>query len=91
MLTLDLHFYDTIYAKHKQKRARMGEAILNNNFSNIQMELLKLYATNISDNELKEIKQKLAEFFSQKAINEADKLWDEKQMDDALMTKWIND
>ncbi len=58
----------------------MGEAILNNNFSNIQMELLKLYATNISDNELQEIKQKLAEFFSQKAINEADKLWDENQM-----------
>ncbi len=41
----------------------MGEAILNNNLSNIQMELLKLYSTNISDSELKEIKQNLAEFF----------------------------
>ncbi len=69
----------------------MGEAILNNNFSNIQMELLKLYATNISDSELKEIKQKLAEFFAQKTVSEADKLWDKKQMDDALMTKWLND
>jgi len=69
----------------------MGEAILNNNFSNIQMELLKLYATNVSDSELKEIKQNLAEFFAQKTVNEADKLWDKKQMDDALMTKWLNE
>ncbi len=62
----------------------MSEAILSNSLSNIQMELLKLYSTNISDNELKEIKQNLAEFFSQKAISEADKLWSEKQMDDSF-------
>jgi hypothetical protein len=69
----------------------MSEAVLNDNFSNVQIELLKLYSTNISDDELKEVKQKLAEFFSQKATDEADKLWSEKKMDDTLMTKWLDE
>ncbi len=69
----------------------MGEAVLNDNFSNVQLELLKLYSTDISDSELEEVKQKLADFFAKKATDEADKLWDEKNMDNNLMTKWLDD
>lgn len=42
--------------------------------SNMQMELLKLYATNISDADLLEIKRYLARFFMNKAVEEADKI-----------------
>ena len=70
---------------------KMGEAVLNDNFSNVQLELLKLYSTDISDSELEEVKQKLADFFAKKATDEADKLWDEKNMDNNLMTKWLDD
>jgi len=69
----------------------MSEAVLNDNFSNVQLELLKLYSTDISDSELEEVKQKLADFFAKKATDEADKLWDEKNMDNNLMTKWLDD
>jgi len=55
---------------------KMSEAVLNDNFSNVQLELLKLYSTDISDSELEEVKQKLADFFAKKATDEADKLWD---------------
>ena len=70
---------------------KMSEAVLNDNFSNVQLELLKLYSTDISDSELEEVKQKLADFFAKKATEEADKLWDEKNMDNNLMTKWLDD
>jgi hypothetical protein len=70
---------------------KMGEAVLNDNFSNVQLELLKLYSTDISDSELEEVKQKLADFFAKKATDEANKLWDEKNMDNNLMTKWLDD
>jgi hypothetical protein len=46
--------------------------------SNIQLELLKLYSTNIPETDLLEIKRYLAKFFMKKAIAEADKTWDEQ-------------
>ena len=47
-------------------------------FSNIQLELLKLYSHGVTDEQLIEIKQLLAEYFAQKSIAEANKTWDEK-------------
>ncbi len=47
--------------------------------SNMQLELLKLYATNISDADLLEVKRHLARFFMKKAVEEADKVWDERK------------
>ncbi len=51
----------------------MGASVL----SNMQKELLKLYATDIPDEQLNEIKLLLSNYFAQKASNEVDKLWDE--------------
>jgi predicted metal-binding transcription factor (methanogenesis marker protein 9) len=59
--------------------------------SNIQLELLKLYATNISDNELLEIKRYLAKFFMQKAIAAADQAWDEKGYTEEQMEEWLEE
>ncbi len=59
--------------------------------SNLQVELLKLYATNISDDELLEVKRYLAKFFMKKAIAEADKTWDEKGYTNKLMQEWIEE
>ena len=60
-------------------------------FSNIQMELLKLYSMNIDDNDLLHFKNYLSQFFMQKAIDEADKVWDEKGFSNELMDEWINE
>ena len=56
---------------------------INQNFSNIQLELLKLYSTNIQEDDLHEIKNYLAQYFAQKAIKEADIIWDAKALDDS--------
>jgi len=52
----------------------MGKKIL----SNLQLELLKLYSTDLNQTDLEEIKQVLAKFFAQRAIAGADKIWEEK-------------
>ena len=54
-------------------------------FSNLQLELLKLYATNVPDADLLEIKRYLARFFMKKAISEADKIWEERSYTPELM------
>jgi len=62
-----------------------------NSLSNMQLELLKLYSTDIKDNELQEVKNYLAKFFAKKAIDEADKLWDRKELSNDDMDCWLND
>jgi hypothetical protein len=59
--------------------------------SNIQMELLKLYSMDIEEKDLLHFKSYLAQFFMQKAIDEADKVWDEKGYTNDLMDKWVNE
>ena len=56
-------------------------------FSNLQLELLKLYATNVPDADLLEIKRYLARFFMKKAISEADKIWEERGYTPELMSQ----
>jgi hypothetical protein len=47
-------------------------------FSNGQLELLKAFSHDLSDSELAELKKMLAQFFAQRAITEANRVWDEK-------------
>jgi len=44
------------------------------------MELIKLYATDLSNTDLLELKQQLAKFYPEKSIKAADKVWDEKRL-----------
>jgi hypothetical protein len=59
--------------------------------SNVQMELMKLYSTNLSDKEFAELKDVLAKFYADKAISKANEIWDEKGLTDADMEKWLNE
>lgn len=47
-------------------------------FSNIQLELLKLFPHNLNESDVKAIKKMLAKYFMEKAITEADKIAEEK-------------
>lgn len=47
-------------------------------FSNLQLELLKLYANGISNEQLLEVKWLLGKYFAEKATEEMDKLIEEK-------------
>jgi hypothetical protein len=59
--------------------------------SNVQIELLKLYSTNLSEEDLKELKLLLARFFAEKSIRLANEIWDEKGLTDENMDEWLNE
>lgn len=48
-------------------------------FSNIQLELLRFYTRQISDDDILAIRKMLADYFAQKAIGLADEVWDKNQ------------
>jgi hypothetical protein len=59
--------------------------------SNVQQEILKLYATELAENELYELKMQLVQYYARKAIQAADKIWDEKAYSAAEMDNWLNE
>ena len=64
---------------------------LNFPLSNIQMELIKLYSTSLSDKDLVELKDVLAKYFAEKAISKANEIWDQKGLTNDDMDKWLNE
>ncbi len=58
--------------------------------TNVQMELMKLYSTGLSDKDLEELKNVLAKFYADKAIFQANAIWDKKGLTDDDMEKWLN-
>lgn len=58
--------------------------------SNLQVEILKLYSTDMSEEELNELKDMLAQNYSKKAISESDSIWDERHLSDSDMENWLN-
>lgn len=46
--------------------------------SNIQLQLLQLFAQDVPEEDLKEIRRMIVRYFAEKATAAADKDWDEK-------------
>ena len=66
------------------------ETIQKPNFSNVQKELLKLYARDVSEEALLEIRQLLVNYFAKKAIVNADKVWDKNEYDEDWVYRMLN-
>lgn len=50
--------------------------------TNLQRELLQLFAREVSEEDLRQIRQLLARYFAEKAMDLADEVWEEKQWTD---------
>jgi hypothetical protein len=59
-----------------------------NGLSNLQLELLKLFAYPLPAEQLLEIKVILSRYFAEKATSEMDRLWDENAWNDETMQNW---
>jgi hypothetical protein len=66
-------------------------SILKYPLNNAQIELMKLFGTNLSDNDLTDLKNLLARFFADKAIKAADSIWDERNLTNDDMDKLLNE
>ena len=58
-------------------------------FSNLQLELLRLYSRDLPEEELLEIKQLLATYFAEKLRQRADQVWEEKGWTDDTMEEFL--
>ncbi len=60
-------------------------------FSNVQLELLKLYSTNLSDKDMQDLKDLLAHFYAERSIKIADEVWQKKGYTQEDMDSILND
>lgn len=55
--------------------------------SNLQLELLQLFAKEVTDEELNKIKVFIAKVLAEKAMDEADKVWDQENWTEEEVTR----
>ena len=59
--------------------------------SNMQLELLKLYANNVNETDLLAIRKLIADYFSQNLIKMADDAWKKNEWTAEDMNKILNE
>ena len=59
--------------------------------SNLQQELLKLYAQDVSETDLQNIRQLIGQYFAQRLTTMADNAWAEQGWTEQTMHDWLND
>ncbi len=52
--------------------------VSNQPLTNLQVELLKIFSLQLSEKDLKEVRDVLAQFFAKKAMDGADAVWQQK-------------
>ncbi|MDD2723393.1 MAG: hypothetical protein PHH59_05120 [Methylovulum sp.] len=57
----------------------------------LQLELLKLFSHEITNQQLADIKNLLANYFAQQATQEMDRLWQEKGWNEGTMIEWTDE
>ena len=56
----------------------------------LQLELLEMFTRHqVSTEDIIAIKKMFTDFFAQKAMDEADKLWEEREYTQATMDNWL--
>ena len=59
--------------------------------TNLQLELLKVFARQVSDDDVEAIKKMLANYFAEKAMNLADQTWDKNGWNDQDAHRMMNE
>ncbi len=58
--------------------------------SNVQLEILKAFSFNLNKDELQDFKELIAQYFAKRAIQSANKAWDEKGWNEKDIDKILN-
>lgn len=59
--------------------------------TNLQQEILKLYAQQVSEADLQNIRVLIGQYFADRLTTLADKAWTEQGWSDQTMQDWLND
>ncbi len=63
---------------------------INQPLSNVQLEILKAFSHQLNSKELVEFKDMIAKYFAQRAIQSANKVWDEKEWSEKDVDRMLN-
>lgn len=63
--------------------------VLDKPLTNLQLELIKLFSLDLSEQELIEVKRLLANYFADRASDEMDRLWEERNWSNKTMDEWL--
>lgn len=64
-------------------------SVIDKPLTNLQLELMKLFSLDLSDEELYDVRQILSNYFADKASNEMDRLWSENKWSNETMDNWL--
>lgn len=56
--------------------------------TNLQLELVKLFSFEVSEDQMKELKQILVDYFATKITEDMDKLFEENNWDESKIEEW---
>ena len=59
--------------------------------TNLQQELLKLYAQQVSETDLQNIRTLIGQYFANRLTSLADKAWEEQGLSEINMHNWLNE
>ena len=62
-----------------------------NTLTNLQLELLKVFSYELTEQELLDIKDLLAHYFAQKATEEMETFWETHNLTDETMDEWLHE
>lgn len=58
--------------------------------TNVQLEILKAFSFSLNNDELQDFKDIIAQYFAKRAIQSANKVWDDKGWDDEDVDRMLN-
>ena len=58
--------------------------------TNLQVELLRFYSANLTDEELLEVRDLLAKYLMKRARIRAGEIWEERGYNEETVRKWLN-
>jgi len=67
------------------------QAMTAQKLTNLQVELIKVFSFDLSEAQVLEIRSLLANYFADKATEEADRLWEERGWTDETMENWADE
>ena len=56
--------------------------------TNLQLELVKLFSFEVSEDQMKELKQILVDYFASKITEDMDRLFEENNWDESKIEEW---
>ena len=62
----------------------------NQRLSNTQLEILKAFRHELSEEDLQKFRKNIAVFFAEILMDEADRVWDEQQWDEEKVQKMLH-